>query len=306
MAGPSNLLIDDLERVSGMKKWMRLVCVFLCVLLVGGCAVTPEDAVQIHEDGDGLYTITIGEERYSQQELLNQLEDCGNYGNIVGAWVYGKTKDETEYTPILLVQTKEGLMAKRLDLCATYYPLLYVADINGDKEDEVIVNNPRTAMGIGQYRLHVFSTASSVLMSIYNFPKTAYTYSGSDADIPYDELNFGFQGYVRDGFQLYIENPSLHYEETVLLEDTMIDSSLWDENGQPLVPEENVIRFNTFYDVEVVDIDNDGVFEIVGKQHVAYGTKRSIGVMSITLQYKKEVGDFEVVQAVFEPQQKPR
>ena len=38
MAGPSNLLIDDLERVSGMKKWMRLVCVFLCVLLVGGCA----------------------------------------------------------------------------------------------------------------------------------------------------------------------------------------------------------------------------------------------------------------------------
>ena len=289
-----------------MKKWMWLVCVFLCVLLVGGCAVTPEDAVQIHEDGDGLYTITIGEERYSQQELLNQLEDCGNYGNIVGAWVYGKTKDETEYTPILLVQTKEGLMAKRLDLCATYYPLLYVADINGDKEDEVIVNNPRTAMGIGQYRLHVFSTASSVLMSIYNFPKTAYTYSGSDADIPYDELNFGFQGYVRDGFQLYIENPSLHYEETVLLEDTMIDSSLWDENGQPLVPEENVIRFNTFYDVEVVDIDNDGVFEIVGKQHVAYGTKRSIGVMSITLQYKKEVGDFEVVQAVFEPQQKPR
>ena len=27
-----------LERVSGMKKWMRFICVVLCVLLVGGCA----------------------------------------------------------------------------------------------------------------------------------------------------------------------------------------------------------------------------------------------------------------------------
>ena len=299
------------ERVKRMKMWLRLVCVFLCVLLVGGCAApspggesSPEDAVQIHANGDGSYTITINGERYSQLELLNQPEDCGRYGNVVGAWVYGKTENETEYTPILLVQTEDGLMAERLDPCATYYPLIYVADVDGDQEDEVIVNNVRTAMGIGQYRLHVFSTASSVLTSIYDFPKTVYTYSGSDADIPYDELNFGFQGYVRDGFQLYIENPSLHYEETVLLEGTTIDSSLWDEDGQALASEENVIRFNTFHDVEVMDIDGDGVFEIVGKQHVAYGTKRSIGVMSVTLQYK--AGAFEVVQAVFELQEKPR
>lgn len=284
-----------------MKKMLILLAVV--ALLFTSCAATPEERVQIHNDADGLYTITIGQESYSQLEQLNKLEDCGSNGNITGAWIYGKTKDETEYTPILLVQTKEGLTAQLLDVCATYYPLLYAADVDGDKEDEVIVNNVRTAMGTGQYRLQVFAAEASGLTPLYSFPKTAYTYHGTDADIPYDELNFGFHGYLRDGFRLFVEYPALRYEETISLRDATIDASLWDENGQTLAPEEDVLRFNTFHSVDVLDIDDDGVFEIVGKQHVSYGTKRSIGVMAITLQFNKDAGDFAVVQVAFEPQE---
>ena len=284
---------------------MKRIIMILALLFIFCSACTPSKNNEkiLIEKNDTTYTLTIGETVYSQLEKLYEYSpDLNKKGNILSACVYGKTIGEvTEYNPILVVETNDGLFAEVLDTCATYQPKVFVNDVDGDGNDEIVVNNVRTAMGIGEYRLQVFRTEKDGLTSIFNFPETAYIYNGPESDIPYDKLNLGFIGKLEDGYKLRLEFPSIEYEELISLNEKMIDNSLFDENGTPLSKSENIVKFNTFHSVEVADKNSDGVCEIVGKQNIFYGVLRSIGEVEIILNYNTEIKSFGVVAVRFIP-----
>ena len=242
------------------------------------------------------FTIKIGDKTYSDLVKLASFKSEKPDSNIVNACVYGKT-DEV-YEPILVVETKDNLLAKVLIKCATYYPIVYFGDINGDEKEEVIVNNVRTAMGIGVYKLQVFEIRNE-LISLYDFPKSDYIYYGPNPYIPYEELNFGFSGELLDGYKMSIKFPDLNYEKTIQLPQNKIDDSFYSESGTALNKNTNVLEFNTFFNVELVDVDSDGVFEIVGTQHVSYGIIRSIGHATVVLKYIQSDSSFEPIKVEF-------
>ena len=279
-----------------MKKALSLFMVFILACSLIACTDNEKANVKIEKRND-LYEITINNTTYAELAELGTYKSKKADSNIKNVWVYGKNSGEP-YNPVLVVETKDSLLATTLVECATYYPSVYIGDVNGDADEEIIVNNVRTAMGIGEYKLQVFQ-AKDELVSIYAFPKTDYIYNGPDADIPYDELNFGFTGELLDNYQLLIKFPSLNYQRTITLESNKTDSSFFDENGTVKNKNENVLKFSTFSNVEVADVDNDGVCEIIGSQNVSYGVIKSIGSVNVVLKYQQTEKTFKPVQVEF-------
>jgi len=278
-----------------MKKLLSLFMLLILTFSFIACTQTKNDDVKI-EKIKNLYKVTIKGKNYTELVELGAYKSQKDNSNIINVWVYGKNNGES-YTPILVVETQNSLLATALVECATYYPLVYIGDVNGDNDEEIIVNNVRTAMGIGEYKLQIFETKNE-LTSIYDFPRTDYVYYGPNANIPYDELNFGFTGELLDNFNLCIQHSGLNYKKTITLAEEKIDTSFYDEEGIVLNKNVNVIKFNTFYNIEVKDIDNDGVCEIIGDQNVSYGTIKSIGTATIILKYQQDAS-FKPIQVEF-------
>ena len=66
-----------------MKRWKSLICLLLCVVILGGCggaapAVTEPVAATIPVPDDGYFDIGVDELPYSDEELYNQLFDLNN------------------------------------------------------------------------------------------------------------------------------------------------------------------------------------------------------------------------------------
>ncbi len=62
-----------------MKQWKSLICLLLCLVVLGGCGVAPEPTeATVPISGDGYFDIGVDQLPYSDEELYNQLFDLNN------------------------------------------------------------------------------------------------------------------------------------------------------------------------------------------------------------------------------------
>lgn len=171
---------------------------------------------------------------------------------------------------------------------------LYLADLDGDGLDEVIVHRCVDLFGgAGQYISQVFKVNDWHIDEIFS------TLSSSGI------FNSGFGSELKDGFKLEISNVFTDYKTALDFSDSPEEyrSFYWLENGK--IGREDTtgyLRIDSFYEFYPEDVDEDGVYEIICTQYTSlHGHSDYTGDAKTVLKYNEKYKTFEVVDAEFIP-----
>ena len=202
-------------------------------------------------------------------------------------------------TPVLVVDTGEYIISEILcDGC--YSTELTFADITGDSESEIIAHHETGSTGgAGSYDAYVYKLSGKDMERIFSYP----THDGDSRNAIYA----GFELMLADGWIFQIRNvyADLFLEFT---RDTDKDYPYFDENGDLSKRgiEQNKTKTlgidSSFLIFTPVDIDNDGVYEIMTAQYsYLYDRSDAIGSCYTILKWDIVKQLFEIVQAGFWP-----
>lgn len=169
----------------------------------------------------------------------------------------------------------------------------YLADLDGDGLDEIIVNRCiAMSGGAGGYISQVFKYYGYAdFRMIFNSANTFEYYTG-------------FTSELKDDFKLEISNVFTGYK-------TIVDYSeivgyrgvYWDDSGK-VIAEKNIdhLMYDGFLEFSPKDVDNDGIDELVCLQYTSlYGHSDYIGNVKSVLKYNAKYKTFEVIDAEFIP-----
>lgn len=165
-------------------------------------------------------------------------------------------------------------------------------DVDGEEGEEIIVQQTTGATGgAGSYR-------SSVLKITDNEIKTIFS---SDGLNPY---NNGFSSKVEAPFTVKIINEFTDYELSLDYKDSEgYIGGVFDKKGYPIQDSGyDEVMFDSFYEFNPVDVDNDGVYELECLQYSSlYGHADYIGTAKSVLKYNSKTKSFKVIDAKFFP-----
>jgi len=208
----------------------------------------------------------------------------------------------SSWNSFLLVEseTKSGIkqLPKMLDYCI-FGMTMYIHDVDGDGQEEVIIHQDVDMFGgFGQYRTMVYKITDSGLKEIFKSPNKEGFF------------DTGFRSRFLDGNNFQISNIYTGYSE--IFDFVYYDSKevYWDEKGQPYSRDDlgawddwdgSWLMVDSFYYFNPVDVDNDGIFELVCEQYTSLrGHSDYVGDAKSVLKYNTETQVFEVVFAEFE------
>ncbi len=159
------------------------------------------------------------------------------------------------------------------------------ADVDGDKSYEIImlVDNG----GFCSHTAYVLKIEDDRITPL--FEKNLYIH-------PFEE---GFSYTLRAPFELLVTNSITGYSTVIDFSDREeYIGEVFDEKGNPLGKWE--AKHDCFRTFTPEDVDNDGVYEVIGSMHThLYSHADGIGDSECTLRYNKDSGEFEVIDARF-------
>ncbi len=169
---------------------------------------------------------------------------------------------------------------------ANYDGSLFLSDLDGDSDDEIILQE-LIGGGTGVvYISRVFDFKNDEIVEIFY----------SDYSKVYDT---GFSSKLLEDKKIIIENKFTNSKETFSLEGRFDDhyyKTLYDEKFK-----DTVIELDSFSGIEPVDIDNDGVYELKCRQYTSLlGHLNYIGTSVSVLKFDETDKTFKVVEAWFE------
>lgn len=161
-----------------------------------------------------------------------------------------------------------------------------VQDFDGDGYKEILVQESADMFGgFGQYVSRVFKYVDGEIKTIFS----SYNENGEHFDT-------GFSCTILEDYNLKIQNEFTGYEEIFNYRDV---KKVWyyEKDYKPLSKE---LWVDSFYRFESCDVDEDGVFEIIGYQYTCIdGHTDYVGSAKTTLKYDKEKCEFVVSKADF-------
>lgn len=173
-----------------------------------------------------------------------------------------------------------------------YYNIenIYYANVDGFYGDEVIIHASTSNEGI--YANDVLKITSDGIIHLFNADNAFHVASS-------------FSTKLKENFAVEILNKRTSFTKTINVKDMNDENyadSYWDENGKVTEkdPLDHVWIDETFRRFEPLDVDNDGIYEIVCSQYASLGDYSScIGYAGVTLKYSTETKQFEIVDANF-------
>lgn len=159
-------------------------------------------------------------------------------------------------------------------------------DFDGDGYEEILVQeNADMFGGFGQYISRVFKYVDGKLEPTFS--------SRTDDGQLFDT---GFSCTVLEDYNLKIQNKYTGYEEVFNYRD--VRKTWHGEEGCTFFGTELLV--DSFYRFESVDMDEDGVYEIIGYQYTSLdGHSDYVGSAKTVLKYDKEKSEFVVKDAEF-------
>ena len=274
-----------------MKKFCFVVILFCLFPFIISCSL--KEKTPKHE-------LNSFEIAYSEEWLHSNLYEIGLGNYNLGKYVEGTfdsefaTKkhaylfyDNTEsyHNTYLAVETENKVLFKRLS--ESYSDELSVADIDGDKIDEIIVQSTvGMSGGAGSYLSRVFKVSENGIMEIFSSSTGAL-------------FDTGFNSRLEKNYKMVIQNRFTEYETTVDTEEKYLNI-YYDKVGNVINSES--IWCDSFRTFLPKDMDNDGIFEIICVQYVSLnGHSDYIGDAESVIKFNSEIGMFEVIQASFQP-----
>ncbi len=172
---------------------------------------------------------------------------------------------------------------------------LYLADLDGDGVDEIIVHRfVGASCGGGAYISQIFKFDDT-------YPYFHRIFNSQSEDSFYT----GFASTLKNNFKIEIKNVFTGYKTVLDFGDTADKyySLYWDESGTPLIDKYGYVSSRSFFsEFYPEDTDKDGIYEIVCLQyHSLIDNSDCIGYAKSVLKYNEEYKTFVVIDAEFIP-----
>lgn len=197
----------------------------------------------------------------------------------------------------LVVENKSQLHFYDLyqeDYPGAYNQKLYLADLDGDGIDEIIINRCIALTGgAGGYLSQIFKFDGTLF---YEFFDSCNTH----------QFNTGFTSKFENEFKLEVSNIFTGYKTVLNFRNSPEDYRLyyWQKDGKVLDETALIdsLMLDSFCGFEPKDIDKDGIYEIVCTQYTSLmGHSDYTGDAKTVLKYNEKYKTFEVIDAEFIP-----
>ena len=163
-------------------------------------------------------------------------------------------------------------------------------DFDGDVDCEILLQEcVGMTGGAGSYISRVFDYKNGQLVEIFNSHIN-----------PGERIDTGYSITVLKDKKFRIDNRHTNYSEVFTLQNRNDEYyNFWYRDDG--TPGTNSIMVDSFYDFAPIDIDGDGVWEIVGRQYVSLiGHSDGIGDAITVFKYNPETAQFEIIRTNFE------
>ena len=170
---------------------------------------------------------------------------------------------------------------------ANYDGSLFLSDLDGDGDEEIVLQELVGGATGAVFLSRIFNFEDGEIVEIF--------YSDCHNDKRYDT---GFSSKLLEDKQIAIENKFTNYKETFAIKERSdaYYEILYDENNKDLQ-----IMVSTFIQIEPVDMDNDGAYELKCQQSTSLlGHSDYIGTAVSVLKFDKSDREFKVIKAWFE------
>lgn len=169
--------------------------------------------------------------------------------------------------------------------------MLELRDFDGDGYSEILLQQAVDCFGgAGQYVSRVFKFKNNSFETIFC----------SMVDKKLIDTGFSLQILENESYQ--ITNSDVGYQETFSVREEDRESLLpymYDEDGDPELEQ---LWVDSFFEFKSADVNNDGIYEIVGKQYSCLSYHSNwLGDCCTVWSYSKDTEAFEIVDAWFEP-----
>lgn len=294
-----------------MKK--ITVCLMLIVLLLCSCTTETESItnetsppVETQEAIPPHQNLTAQAAEFdSDKDLRVSLPQIGLQDVVIQNAINDQLLDEGLYGNVLLLADDRGNFADDCYLAITTSDMVYaydcdtaamateieVRDFDGDGYSEILLQQAVDAFGgAGQFFSRVFKFKNGSFETIFS------------SQIDNKLIDTGFRLEVLENETFKITNSDFGYQETFKVHSEHREAFLpymYNENGDPDFHPLWVDSFNEF---KATDIDNDGVYEILGKQYSCLSYHNNwFGDCYTVWKYNNETESFEISDAWFEP-----
>jgi len=170
-------------------------------------------------------------------------------------------------------------------------------DIDGDGIDEIIVQqNIDNVGGAGQYLTSVFKISENNIVNIFQSPDL----SKEMINYVYQLFNTGYSIELIDGFKGEMKNDFTNYKKIIDLSGNEFTDIFYNQAGE-IIDNENIELFlDSFYKLDIVDYDNDGIYELKCTQYAYLDVHTNyIGDVVSILKFNNEKESFDVIAAEF-------
>lgn len=170
------------------------------------------------------------------------------------------------------------------ELLVSYGEKIYLNDIDGDKTDEIIINQATGCTALSHHGL-IYKLKNDTLTRIFSSVST-------------EHFSTGFEGVTKDSFMFEITNKFTDYNTTFGLDNKCYVDRYFDEEGN--VIKEGRMHLNSFKEFCPIDKDGDGIYEIYAEQSACLNSNAdNIGFTKCIIKYNPEIKEFEVIEAEF-------
>lgn len=261
-----------------MKKSVAVILVFLFIFAFTGCQTAELDfGIENASTREASEIVTLAENIEGQVLLL--AEDSNEENGQVAAHHLAIVLDDKKIVRDLSNGGNQVCYDGDITLC----------DFDGDGDMEIVLQETvGITGGYGNYLSRVFDFVDGEIVEIFS------SNNGTE------DFDTGFSIIILVNQEFKIENAFTNYSEVFHLENRAEEYyDFWyDENDSPR-PLSMLV--DSFYEFIPQDVDNDGVYEIKGRQYTSLvGHADGIGIATTVLKYNKEKAAFEVVRSSFE------
>ncbi|MDR1616337.1 MAG: hypothetical protein LBR98_04935 [Syntrophomonadaceae bacterium] len=227
------------------------------------------------------------------------------------------------YTPLIFIDAGNETLCKEL-INGAYFTEFYLADIDGDRGDEIIIYNETEAKSESNSRaVSIFKWENGDLVNIFYHngnPDVISGYTdtaGNNANsIPESRdnagnknsrtvftLDTGFELVLSDSFLYTIENRFTDFSITFVRQNL---NPYFEEDGNltdvaPLINNGQWDGIDPCFNIfKPVDYNNDGIFEIMAAQYCSlWGRADNIGTAYSLMQWDNEKYSFDIIKSDF-------
>lgn len=222
----------------------------------------------------------------------------GSNGELIPCRVYLlSVYDEEKYgknsgyhDSFLAIETESKVRFENVSKkMGSYFDNLYVCDIDGEKGDEIVLQQVvGITGGAGQYLSRIYKVGEKEIKEIFS-------------SVTGEKFDTGFKSEARDGFKVEITNI---FTKSITVLDFSKDKEYkgvyFDQSGA--VIQKATILCDSFESFVPLDKDADGIFEIECSQYVSlYGHSDYIGDAKTVLKYNSDLQKMEIIEASFQP-----